>query len=61
VTLSGWAAGHYPRLVAPDVTIRSAAAPDATLRPLLIALVAGGFVLFPSMFWLLRVFKHREA
>jgi cytochrome d ubiquinol oxidase subunit II len=60
VTLSGWAAGQYPRLVAPDITIRSAAAPSATLRPLMVALVAGAFILFPAMIWLLRVFKHRE-
>lgn len=60
VTLCGWAAGQYPCLVAPDLTIRSAAAPLATLDALVVALLAGGLVLFPSMFWLFRVFKRAE-
>ncbi len=61
LVLCGWALGQYPFLIRPAITIRSAAAPDATLRPLLIALALGALVLFPSMYWLLRVFKRRPA
>jgi cytochrome d ubiquinol oxidase subunit II len=61
LVLCGWAAGQYPYLISPDLTIRGAAAPEATLRPLLIALAAGVPVLVPSMYWLLRVFKRRPA
>jgi cytochrome bd-type quinol oxidase subunit 2 len=61
VVLIGWGIGQYPYLVAPGLTIRSAAAPEATLRPLAWALAAGALVLFPSLFFLLRVFKRREV
>src|SRR6185503_4200270 len=53
----GWALAQYPYLVPPDLTIRDAAAPRITLVLILWALVAGGLVLFPSLVYLLRVFK----
>ena len=55
--LLGWAVAQYPRLVEPDITIRSAAAPRITLQLLLGALAAGALVLFPCYYYLLRVFK----
>jgi len=55
--LWGWAAAQFPYIVEPDITIYNAAAPPATLRLLLIALVAGALVLFPSFYYLFRVFK----
>lgn len=58
--LVGWGAGQHPYLIAPDVTIRGAAAPHATLRLLGPTLLVGGAVLFPSLWWLLRVFKRRD-
>jgi cytochrome d ubiquinol oxidase subunit II len=61
LVLCGWALGQYPYLISPSLTIREAAAPPATLRPLLIALAVGGVVLFPSIYWLFRVFKSRPA
>jgi cytochrome d ubiquinol oxidase subunit II len=48
-------------MVQPDVTIYEAAAPRETLRLLLIALCTGGLVLFPSFFYLFRVFKGHLA
>ena len=60
LVLVGWAAGQYPFLIAPDVTIAGAAAPHVTLRLLGPALLAGGVVLFPSLYWLLRVFKAQR-
>jgi cytochrome d ubiquinol oxidase subunit II len=57
----GWAVAHYPLLVAPDLTIASAAAPDATLRVLLAIVIVGACVLLPSLWWLLRVFKRARV
>ncbi|HEV2834950.1 MAG TPA: cytochrome d ubiquinol oxidase subunit II [Pyrinomonadaceae bacterium] len=55
--LLGWAFAQFPHLIEPDVTIASAAAPQITLELLLIALAAGAIVLFPSYYYLIRVFK----
>jgi cytochrome d ubiquinol oxidase subunit II len=57
----GWALAQFPYLVEPDITIHSAAAPRATLQLLLIALAAGVLVLFPSYYFLFRVFKGESA
>jgi len=59
--LWGWALAQYPYLIPPDLTIRAAAAPRITLVLVLWALVAGGLVLFPSLIYLLRVFKREPA
>ena len=55
--LTGWSLAQYPKLITPDVTISNAAAPESTLRLLTYAVVAGAMVLFPSLFFLFRVFK----
>src|SRR6267143_6168124 len=55
--LSGWAVAQFPYLIEPDMTIYSAAAPRATLQLLFVALAAGMLVLFPSYYYLFRVFK----
>jgi cytochrome d ubiquinol oxidase subunit II len=52
---------QYPLLVPPDLTIERAAAPDATLRLVLIALAAGGVVLLPCLWYLFRIFKAVPA
>ncbi len=57
--LLGWGVAQYPYVIRPDLTLHDAAAPDATLRFLLYALVAGAAVLFPSLVLLFRVF-HAE-
>ncbi len=54
----GWGAAQYPYLIAPDLTLDSAAAPEATLRPLFGALVLGSFLVLPSLAWLLYAFKR---
>ena len=59
--LWGWALAQYPYLIPPDLTIRAAAAPRITLVLILWALVAGGLVLFPSLIYLLRVFKREPT
>jgi cytochrome d ubiquinol oxidase subunit II len=53
----GWAWSQFPYVVPPDLAIATAAAPVATLRLVLVALVLGALVLFPSLFYLFRVFK----
>ena len=53
----GWGASQYPYLVVPDLTLTEAAAPQATIVPVLWALAAGAVVLFPSLYLLFRVFK----
>lgn len=55
--LWGWGAAQFPYLVAPDLTLYNAAAPQITLRLLWWALVAGALLLFPSFYYLFRVFK----
>ncbi len=59
--LSGWSVAQYPRLITPDITIFNAAAPEITLRLLTYALAAGAVVLFPSLFFLFRVFKGKHT
>jgi cytochrome d ubiquinol oxidase subunit II len=55
--LLGWAFAQFPHLVEPDLTISSAAAPQITLELLLGALAAGALLLFPSYYYLFRIFK----
>jgi cytochrome d ubiquinol oxidase subunit II len=56
--LLGWAFAQFPYLVEPNMTIYSAAAPRATLQLLTLALAAGVLVLFPSYYYLFRIFKR---
>ena len=58
--LLGWGLAQYPYLIYPDVLLRDAAAPDATLRFILYALPIGALVLIPSMWFLFDVFKSRR-
>ena len=60
LVLWGWAWSQYPYVVAPDLTIESAAAPLATLRLVIVVLVLGALVLVPSLFYLFRVFKSSD-
>ena len=57
--LWGWALAQYPYLLPPTFTIAGAAAPRVTLTLVLWALAAGALVLFPSLFYLLSIFKRR--
>lgn len=53
----GWGASQYPYLVAPDLTLASAAGPRSTLVAVLWALGAGALLLFPALYLLFRIFK----
>ena len=55
----GWGVAEFPYLVRPEITIRGACAPEHVLFVVLMALLAGAVILFPSLFYLYRVFKSR--
>jgi cytochrome d ubiquinol oxidase subunit II len=59
--LGGRPAAQDPYLIAPDVTIYNSAAPAITLRLVWWALLAGSALLFPSLYYLFRVFKRGRA
>jgi cytochrome d ubiquinol oxidase subunit II len=59
--LIGWCVAQYPYLLYPDLTIRNSAAPEITLRLLLIALGLGAVVLLPSVYYLFHIFKGSAA
>src|ERR1700751_4637547 len=59
IILIGWALAQFPHLVTPNVTIQNAAAPESTLKLLLLALGAGAVVLVPSLLYLLQIFKRQ--
>ena len=59
--LWGWAVSQLPYLVPPDLRVEDSAAPDTTLRLLLVALALGLVVLVPSLRYLYRVFKRELA
>jgi cytochrome bd ubiquinol oxidase subunit II len=60
LVLVGWGLAQYPNLVTPDVTITNVAAPELTLRLLVIALGFGAILLLPSLAYLFYIFKGRE-
>jgi cytochrome d ubiquinol oxidase subunit II len=59
--LFGWGVAQWPYLIVPDVTVTDAAAPDATLRVVIIGFALGGAVLAPSLYLLFRIFKSETS
>ena len=57
----GWGLAQYPYVLPPDLTIDAAAAPRITLELALAAVTVGAVLLFPSLYYLLRVFKGPSA
>ena len=57
LVLIGCGLAMHPYLIPPDRTIENSAAPAITLKLLVIALGAGAFLLFPSIFTLYWIFK----
>lgn len=53
----GWGAAQYPFLIAPDLTVDNAAAPDVVLNLLAPILLFGTLALSPAIYWLFHVFK----
>jgi cytochrome d ubiquinol oxidase subunit II len=58
--LWGWAVAQYPYVLPTTLTIDAAAAPAQTLTLTLWAVGVGACVLFPSLFYLFRVFKMQR-
>ena len=56
----GWAAAQYPYIVRPDMTIFNSVSSEITIRYVVLASLAGAFVLFPSLALLLYVFKDQR-
>ncbi|WP_018500473.1 cytochrome d ubiquinol oxidase subunit II [Parafrankia discariae] len=59
--LWGWAAAQYPDLVVGRATVDSAAAPEANIVAMLIAVACGLVVLIPSLWMLFRLFANPEV
>ena len=59
--LIGWSLAQYPNLITPEVTVANSAAPEVTLRLLLLALGVGAIVLLPSLAFLFHVFKGKQS
>ncbi|MDB5348875.1 MAG: cytochrome bd-type quinol oxidase, subunit 2 [Planctomycetota bacterium] len=59
VTLILWgcALAQYPYIVPPDLTVSGSAAPPQVQRLLIVTLAAGSLILFPSIYYLFRIFK----
>ena len=55
--LLGWGLAQHPYLVYPDISLASAAAPEPTLRFVVLSLPWGALLLGPSLWFLLKVFK----
>ena len=64
LVLIGWFRLQYPVIVnsrTTPLTLYAAAAPESTLRYMLYALVVGCAVIFPALFYLMKVFKLSGA
>lgn len=59
--LWGWALSQYPFIIPMTLSIRRAAAPEATLVLLLVGLCGGALVLIPSLRYLMRTFAGRAS
>ena len=53
--VAGWALAQRPYLLPPHLTVREAAAPDATLLALVIAACLGMALLIPALAWLFKL------
>ena len=56
--IAGWGLAQFPFLIGPDLTFTNSAAPDSVLRALTKGLVVGAILLFPSLWYLYRIFKN---
>lgn len=57
----GWGLAQHPYLAYPDLTLPGTAAPEATLRFLVLSLPFGAALILPSLWLLLHVFKNLEV
>ncbi len=57
ITIVAWGIAQSPYLVPPYLTIFNASSPEVTLRLMVIALFSGAILLFPSLWYLFKIFK----
>lgn len=57
VILLGFASAQFPFIVPPDYSVINCSAPHSVLALLVVALALGAVLLFPSLFYLYRIFK----
>ena len=57
----GWAVAQYPYLLQPGLTVQAAAAPETTLRAMLISLVVGAALVVPSLVFLFTLFQRGHS
>jgi cytochrome d ubiquinol oxidase subunit II len=57
----GWGLAQYPAIIPPAITVDLAKAPDIVLSWMLVVIVAGALLLFPSLVWLFRLFKASHS
>ena len=55
--LWGWAYAQFPEIIPGALSLRAAAAPDITLKLVLIGVTVGMTLLIPSLAYLLKIFK----
>ncbi|HJT59566.1 MAG TPA: cytochrome d ubiquinol oxidase subunit II [Ktedonobacteraceae bacterium] len=55
-----WGLSQIPYIVPPDLTVTGAASPPTTMRDFFISALVGMFILIPSLWFLMHVFKVEE-
>ncbi len=60
ITLWAWGTAQFPYIVPPYLTVFNTAAPEITLQFILAALFLGSLLLFPSLYYLLHIFKRKS-
>jgi cytochrome bd ubiquinol oxidase subunit II len=55
-----WGLSQIPYIVPPDLTVTGAASPPTTMRAFFICALIGMFILIPSLWFLMHVFKVEE-
>ena len=55
--LWGWAYAQFPEIIPGALSLRDAAAPDITLKLVVIGITGGMMLIIPSLAYLLRIFK----
>ena len=56
--LWGWLLAQYPNIIPPAMSLRDAAAPEVTLKLLLVGVGIGAAVLLPSLRYLFGTFRR---
>ena len=57
LTIWSWGIAQFPYLVPPYLTIYNSSSPEMTLQLILLVLLVGALLLFPSLLYLFRIFK----